>query len=111
MLCHVTVSDRLVDPRRAGHFGCLRAAGEAPRVRGAGGVQHGLAFVLDRGRGADMHRALLVAVAPLITVAVQLRLSTQTASKASLPTVEYRSDAVVDGTTRALDAPTTPGDR
>ena len=40
----------------AGHPGCPRAAGEAPRVRGAGGVQHGLALVLDRGRGADMHR-------------------------------------------------------
>src|ERR1035441_915951 len=56
MLLNVAVSDRLVDPGRDGHFGCPGAAGEAPRVRGAGGVQDGLAFVLDRGRGADMHR-------------------------------------------------------
>src|SRR5712691_10568955 len=56
MLCNVAVSDRLVDPGRAGHLGCPGAAGEAPRVRGAGGVQHGLALVLDRGRGADMYR-------------------------------------------------------
>src|ERR1022692_1267105 len=56
MLRYVTVSDRLVDPRRAGHSGRLGAAGEAPRVRGAGRVQHGLAFLPDRGRGADMHR-------------------------------------------------------
>ena len=39
-----------------GIVGCRGAAGEATGVRGAGGVQHGLAFVLDRGRGADMHR-------------------------------------------------------
>src|SRR6266581_9286205 len=56
MLRYVTVSDRLVDPGRAGHLGCGGAAGEAPRVRGAGGVQHGLASVLDRVRGADMDR-------------------------------------------------------
>src|SRR6266849_924289 len=56
MLRNVAVSDRLVDPGRDGHLGCPGVAGEAPRVRGAGGVQHGLAFVLDRGRGADMHR-------------------------------------------------------
>src|SRR5579862_536723 len=56
MLGDVAVSDRLVDPGRAGHSGCRGAAGEAAGVRGAGGVQHGLAFVLDRGRGADMHR-------------------------------------------------------
>jgi hypothetical protein len=32
-------------------------ASEAPQVRAAGRVQHGLAFLLDGGRGADMHRA------------------------------------------------------
>ena len=56
MLGYVTAGDWLVDPCRAGHLGCCGAAGEAPLVRGVGGVQHGLAFVLDRGRGADMHR-------------------------------------------------------
>src|SRR5271166_1248622 len=56
ILRYVTVGDRLVDPGRAGHLGCPGAAGEAPRVRSAGGVQHGLALLLDRGRGADMDR-------------------------------------------------------
>jgi len=31
-------------------------AGEAARARGEGGVQHGQASVLDRGRGVAMHR-------------------------------------------------------
>ena len=49
MLRYVTFGDRLVDPRRGGHFRCLGVAGEAPLVRGVGGVQYGLAFVRHRG--------------------------------------------------------------
>jgi hypothetical protein len=50
-----SVADLLIHAA-AGIFGYRGAAGEAPLVRGVGGVQHGLALVLDRRRGADMHR-------------------------------------------------------
>src|SRR5712692_8575801 len=45
--------------------------------------------------------SLFAAAVPLITVAVQLRLSTPSASKVSLPTVGYPSDAAVAGLARA----------
>jgi hypothetical protein len=70
MLCYVRFGDRLVDPRRAGQLGRPGAAGEAPRVRGAGRVEHGLAFFLDRGRGADVHRVRGVQPYPGMAVLV-----------------------------------------
>src|SRR5450755_416596 len=52
--------------------------------------------------------SLFIAAVPLITVAVQLRLSTPSAAKVSLPTVGYPADAVVDGTARGAMPATAP---
>src|SRR5271169_2384345 len=84
MLRNVTVGDRLVDPGRAGHLGCPGVAGEAPRVRGAGGVQYGLALVLDRGCGADVHRVRGVQPYPGMPVLVVVIGEESTAERAGV---------------------------
>ena len=84
MLRYVTVGDRLVDPGRTGHLGCPGAAGEALRVRGAGGVQHGLALVLNRGRGADMDRVRGVQPDPGMPVIMIIVIEECTAERAGI---------------------------
>ena len=83
-MCHVRFGDRLVDPRRAGQFGCPGAAGEALWVRGAGRVQHGLAFLLDGRRGADVHRVRGVQPYPGMAVLVVVVGEERTAERAGV---------------------------